>query len=79
MRKHDFIATRKMIILQNMRKEKDKLDNNNTSDRENIITHKIFIVKNYNATTNQELNDQEGDTGRYDDTYGKNEYMEQLD
>ena len=39
MRKHNFTSMRKIVILHNMGKK------NNTSDRNNMATHKMGIVR----------------------------------
>ena len=44
-RKHHFIAMSKMITLQNMGKEKEKLKKKNTSERNKMATHHMGIVK----------------------------------
>ena len=44
MRNNHFTTMRKMTILQNMRKEKEKLKKKNTSDRNNMDNHHMVIV-----------------------------------
>ena len=42
---HHFTATRTMVILHNMGKEKGKPKEKNTLERENVVTRQMGIVK----------------------------------